>query len=88
MHARHLGPKQRAMQMAASIRSLKQFERLARKRSTCPSSKRGGDLGTFERGRMVPAFEDVVWTTPLGSVSAPVKTEVGWHLIWVHARED
>ena len=37
---------------------------------------------------MVPAFEDVVWTTPLGSVSAPVKTEVGWHLIWVHARED
>ncbi|MGB2479458.1 MAG: peptidylprolyl isomerase, partial [Candidatus Poseidoniaceae archaeon] len=42
----------------------------------------------FRKGQMVQAFQDAVWTTPLKTVSPPVKTQFGYHLIWVHEREE
>jgi parvulin-like peptidyl-prolyl isomerase len=39
-------------------------------------------------GNMVREFEEAVWQTPLKSVSPPVKTTFGYHLIWVHEREE
>lgn len=50
------------------------------------SGKNGGDLGTFGRGRMIPEFEEAVFSIPVGEVSPPVKTQFGYHLIQVQKR--
>jgi peptidyl-prolyl cis-trans isomerase C len=50
------------------------------------SGANGGDLGRFGRGKMVPEFEDAVFTKPVGEVSEPVKTQFGYHLIQVQER--
>lgn len=57
------------------------FQQLAKKHSICPSRKRGGDLGEFNRGDMVKAFDDVVFKKALLEVHGPVKTKFGFHLI-------
>jgi peptidyl-prolyl cis-trans isomerase C len=57
------------------------FEELAQKFSKCPSGKRGGDLGEFGRGRMVPSFEQAAFELQPGQVSGPVRTQFGYHLI-------
>lgn len=57
------------------------FAKLAKKYSTCPSGKKGGDLGEFRRGDMVKAFDDVVFKEEVLKVHGPVKTRFGFHLI-------
>lgn len=57
------------------------FEDLARDFSMCPSGKRGGDLGEFPRGRMVPAFEKALLKLQTNEISGIVKTQFGYHLI-------
>lgn len=57
------------------------FAVLARQNSSCPSGQNGGDLGTFRPGMMVKAFEDATIATPIGSISQPVQTQFGYHLI-------
>lgn len=64
------------------------FEDAAVQYSTCPSNMNGGDLGTFGRGQMVPEFEEVVFTIPVGKLSSPVKTQFGYHLILVTERTE
>jgi peptidyl-prolyl cis-trans isomerase C len=57
------------------------FDSLARKFSSCPSSSRGGDLGEFGPGMMVRPFEDATVALGVGDVSEPVQTQFGWHII-------
>ena len=57
------------------------FEDAARENSTCPSKDNGGNLGEFTRGQMVPEFDEAVFSMETGAVSAPVKTQFGYHLI-------
>lgn len=59
------------------------FEELATANSDCPSSQRGGDLGSFGRGQMVPEFEEVAFNMETGTVSDIVETQFGYHLIKV-----
>ena len=59
------------------------FQQLAKKHSTCPSGKRGGDLGEFRKGDMVAAFDKAVFTGPELKIQGPVKTKFGYHLIKV-----
>lgn len=61
------------------------FEDLAKKYSEGPTAPNGGDLGSFPRGRMVPEFERVAFALPTGSISEPVRTQYGLHLIKVEA---
>ena len=80
--------KSEAIQLKQKISKLKEFQKLARKKSTCPSSQKGGDLGWFRKGVMVREFEEAVWSIPLSTTSNPVKSQFGYHLIWVHEREE
>ncbi|GAA5315560.1 MAG: peptidylprolyl isomerase PpiC [Candidatus Pelagadaptatus aseana] len=57
------------------------FGQLAKKYSTCPSGKNGGNLGEFYQGDMVKAFDDVVFKRSILKVHGPVKTQFGFHLI-------
>jgi len=65
------------------------FRELAATHSICPSGKTaGGGLGQFTRGSMVPEFDAVCWTAPIGIVQGPVQTGFGHHLILVTEREE
>lgn len=59
------------------------FAQLARAHSECPSKSKGGDLGLFTRGQMVPEFDKVAFASEPLKVSDPVKTQFGWHLLLV-----
>ena len=63
------------------------FEDAAAEHSTCPSGKAGGELGDFGAGQMVPEFENACNELEVGTVSAPVKTQFGWHLVKLNKRE-
>jgi len=62
------------------------FEAAAKEYSTCPSGARGGELGTFSQGQMVPEFDKVVFNDEVGVVHGPVKTQFGYHLLEVTER--
>jgi peptidyl-prolyl cis-trans isomerase C len=57
------------------------FASAAKEKSTGPSGSNGGALGWFGKGAMVPSFEAAVADLDVGAVSAPVKTQFGWHVI-------
>ncbi len=57
------------------------FEDAAKANSSCPSGEKGGALGEFGRGQMVPEFEQAAFAMNVGEISEPVKTQFGYHLI-------
>lgn len=77
----------RALALRREILAGADFAEVARRESADPgSAAQGGDLGTFGKGVMTPAFEQAVWSLPLRSVSEPVLTPYGFHLIQVLSR--
>lgn len=66
----------------------KEFEAMAREHSTCPSGAKGGSLGEFGRGMMVPEFEQAAFDAEIGAVIGPVKTQFGYHLIKVEDKTE
>jgi foldase protein PrsA len=65
------------------------FEDAAKAYSTDPSSKdKGGELGFFGRGTMVPPFQDAAFSLPVGQVSQPVKSPFGFHIIQVEEHQN
>ena len=67
----------------------KTFEDAAKEYSSCPSKENGGNLGDFGRGQMVPEFDTAVFEMEVGAITAePVKTQFGYHLIKLNAKNE
>jgi len=86
--ASHILVKQRGLaeQLLKKIRQGARFEAIARDFSTCPSKSKGGDLGWFGPGKMVPAFEEAVKRMGTGAVSRVISTQFGFHIIKLTAK--
>ena len=80
---------EKANEILADIRAGKiSFADAAKANSSCPSSEQGGALGQFTRGQMVPEFDTAVFAMNVGDISEPVKTQFGYHLIYLTAKND
>jgi peptidyl-prolyl cis-trans isomerase len=77
----------KANELYENIKNGDDFADVARKYSTCPSSRNGGDLGFFGRGQMVKEFEEKSFSMNVGDISEPVKTQFGYHLIHLTDKE-
>ena len=64
------------------------FGALAKQHSQCPSGQRGGALGEFSPGQMVPEFDRVVFSAEVNTVQGPVKTQFGYHLLEITSRTE
>jgi len=96
VHARHILVKTEAEanKIIAQLKGLSgeklkaKFIELAKKDSTGPSAAKGGDLGFFTKGQMVPAFNEKVFSMNKGQVTLkPVKTQFGYHVIYVEDKK-
>lgn len=91
VNAKHIlvAEEEKCSEILESIVSGKtEFEAAAKEFSTCPSGAKGGDLGEFGRGQMVPEFEQAAFEAEIGHVVGPVKTQFGYHLIKVEKRTE
>jgi peptidyl-prolyl cis-trans isomerase SurA len=99
VHARHIlikvdevhseaESKQRIDAIAERIKQGEDFTKLAQQFSEDGSSKNGGDLGWLERGATVPEFEQTMDTLALHTLSAPVRSQFGWHIIEVLEKKE
>jgi parvulin-like peptidyl-prolyl isomerase len=71
-----------ALKVLEELKAGADFGGLAKKYSTCPSGKRGGDLGQFGRGQMVREFEQAAFALKPGQMTEqPIKTQFGYHII-------
>lgn len=78
----------KAHALAGQIHSVADFEKIANANSTDPGNQgKGGLLGTIAKTDVVPAFADAAFALAPNTLSQPVKTPFGWHLIWVEKTE-
>lgn len=96
VHARHILVKteDEAKSIIRDLKSLKgdklqsKFIELAKSKSTGPSGVKGGDLGFFSKGQMVPEFDSKVFDMRVGSITKnPVKTQFGYHVIYLQEKK-
>jgi len=71
----------KAQEIYEDLQAGENFESLARQYSECPSKKKGGNLGEFPKGQMVPEFWNACTKLKVGAISQPVKTQYGYHII-------
>ena len=88
--ARHIlvSTEEQCKELKTSIENGADFAQVAKEHSSCPSSRDGGNLGTFGPGQMVREFDEVVFSAPVNVVQGPVKTQFGYHLVEVTSRQD
>ena len=87
--ARHIivSSEEKCNDLKSQISEGADFAELAKKHSSCPSGKSGGELGGFGPGMMVKEFDDVCFNEAVGEVHGPVKTQFGYHLVEVTSRD-
>ena len=95
VHARHILVKseKEAQDIIGQLKGLdsdklkEKFVELAKSKSTGPSGPKGGDLGNFKKGQMVPEFSKAVWALQPGTITTePVKTQFGYHVIYLEEK--
>ena len=70
-----------AQAVVAELEGGADFAAVAKEKSTGPSGPNGGSLGWFGAGMMVAPFQEAVEGMEVGTISAPVQTQFGWHVI-------
>ena len=80
--------KEQADSVAKEVEDGLAFEEAAKKYSSCPSKDKGGDLGYFSKGQMVPEFEKAAFEGEIGKMLGPVQTQFGYHLILVEDKKE
>ena len=97
VHARHILVKEEkeAQAIIAEMKDLKaealktKFIELAKAKSIGPSGPKGGDLGSFNKGQMVPEFSKAVWALNIGAITTTaVKTQFGYHVIYLEGKKE
>ena len=90
VHARHilLKSEEDAKDILKKLKREADFVKLAKKYSTGPTKETGGDLGYFEKGSMVPEFEEAAFALEVGKTSDIVKTQFGYHIIKLEGRKE
>ena len=88
--ARHIlvDSQEKCEELKKEIEAGTDFADVARKHSTCPSGRQGGDLGEFGPGQMVKEFDDVVFSAEVNKVHGPVITQFGYHLVEITRRTE
>lgn len=88
--ARHIlvDTEEKALEIVDALKNGASFADLAAANSSDGSAQNGGELGWAPVTNYVKEFKDAVTTLPIGQISDPVKTEFGYHIIQVRARED
>lgn len=86
--ARHIlvATEEEANQLKEKIEQGTDFADVAIEHSKCPSGRKGGDLGRFGRGQMVPEFDQAVFSGDVGVLYGPIRTQFGYHLLEVTSR--
>ena len=80
---------EKANEILASIKEGKAtFEDAAKEHSSCPSKEKGGNLGEFGKGQMVPEFDNAVFAMEVGEITGPVQTQFGYHLIKLNKKNE
>ena len=74
--------------LKAAIEGGADFAQVAKENSTCPSSRQGGDLGSFGPGQMVKEFDEACFSMEIGELRGPIKTQFGYHLIRLDAANE
>lgn len=80
--------KEKAEALLKRVKGGEDFAAIAKSDSTCPSSTQGGDLGSFGRGQMVPAFEKATFALKVGEISDVVETQFGYHIIKLTEKQE
>jgi peptidyl-prolyl cis-trans isomerase C len=90
VHAGHIlvEDQGKAAELKALLDGGADFAALAAEHGTDGTAKRGGDLGWFVRADMVPEFADAAYAMEPGTISDPVQTPFGWHIIKLDERRD
>jgi len=91
VRARHIlvDSEAEATQIITELKDGADFADLAAERSTGPSKSKGGDLGYFAKGEMVPEFSDAAFALEPGEITeTPVQTQFGWHVIKVEDKRE
>lgn len=83
-----VGSLEKANEVKEKLAAGMAFEDAAKQYSTCPSASRGGSLGAFRKGVMVPEFEQAAFAMEPGQISEPVKTQFGYHIIRLDKRSE
>ena len=75
-------------EIAGKIHSVEDFAAMAKEYGQDGTKENGGDLGWFSKGQMVKEFADAAFTLPENTLSEPVRTQFGYHLIWVDDKKE
>ena len=75
-------------QLKKKIKGGADFSKIAKQHSTCPSGKKGGELGDIKKGQLVAPIDKAVFTLTERELHGPIKSQFGWHLLEIKFRMD